>query len=104
MLHRPHGVRRRIHLRQLRHLSLRIGKLSWINKNLPLQIRFIPVTGDNKYGWVKWQESRDVSADLYEITFAAVCVVCSGAKSMLDIGATLAAHRLHSEDADFLLH
>ncbi len=36
-----------------------------------------------------WQESRDVSADLYEITFAAVCVVCSGAKSMLDIGATL---------------
>jgi pseudouridine-5'-phosphate glycosidase len=36
-----------------------------------------------------WQGTRDVSADLYEITFAAVCVVCSGAKSLLDIPATL---------------
>jgi pseudouridylate synthase len=36
-----------------------------------------------------WHESRDVSADLYEITFAAVCLVCSGAKSLLDIPATL---------------
>ena len=36
-----------------------------------------------------WQDSRDVSADLYEIAFAAVCVVCSGAKSLLDIPATL---------------
>jgi pseudouridine-5'-phosphate glycosidase len=36
-----------------------------------------------------WQEWRDVSADLYEIAFAAVCVVCSGAKSLLDVPATL---------------
>jgi pseudouridine-5'-phosphate glycosidase len=36
-----------------------------------------------------WQESRDVSADLYEIAFAAVCVVCSGVKSLLDVGSTL---------------
>jgi pseudouridine-5'-phosphate glycosidase len=36
-----------------------------------------------------WQGTRDVSADLYEIAFAAVCVVCSGAKSLLDIPATL---------------
>jgi len=36
-----------------------------------------------------WQETRDVSADLYEISFAAVCVVCSGAKSLLDVPATL---------------
>jgi pseudouridylate synthase len=36
-----------------------------------------------------WQESRDISADLFEITFAAVCVVCSGAKSLLDVAATL---------------
>jgi type VI secretion system protein ImpA len=40
--------------------DLRIGKIAWINKNLPLQIRFIPLTGEGKYGWVKWQESRDV--------------------------------------------
>src|SRR5262249_25490653 len=36
-----------------------------------------------------WQDTRDVSADLYEISFAAVCVVCSGAKSLLDVPATL---------------
>jgi pseudouridylate synthase len=36
-----------------------------------------------------WAESRDVSADLYELAIAAVCVVCSGAKSILDIPATL---------------
>jgi pseudouridine-5'-phosphate glycosidase len=35
--------------------------------------------------------SRDVSADLHEIAIAAVCVVCSGAKSLLDIAATLEA-------------
>ena len=28
-----------------------------------------------------WQQTRDVSADTYEIAFAAVCVVCSGVKS-----------------------
>jgi pseudouridine-5'-phosphate glycosidase len=36
-----------------------------------------------------WQETRDVSADIHEIAFAAVCVVCSGAKSLLDVPATL---------------
>jgi pseudouridine-5'-phosphate glycosidase len=36
-----------------------------------------------------WAESRDVSADLYEIAIAPVCVVCSGAKSLLDVRATL---------------
>jgi pseudouridylate synthase len=36
-----------------------------------------------------WSESRDVSADLYEIAIAPVCVVCSGAKSLLDVRATL---------------
>jgi len=36
-----------------------------------------------------WQETRDVSADLFEMSFAAVCVVCSGAKSLLDVPATL---------------
>jgi pseudouridine-5'-phosphate glycosidase len=30
-----------------------------------------------------------VSADTYEIAFAAVCVVCSGVKSLLDVSATL---------------
>jgi pseudouridylate synthase len=36
-----------------------------------------------------WQQTRDVSADVYEIAFAAVCVVCSGVKSLLDVPATL---------------
>ena len=36
-----------------------------------------------------WQQSRDVSADVHEIAIAAVCVVCSGAKSLLDVAATL---------------
>jgi pseudouridine-5'-phosphate glycosidase len=36
-----------------------------------------------------WATSRDVSADLYEIAIAPVCVVCSGAKSLLDVRATL---------------
>jgi pseudouridylate synthase len=36
-----------------------------------------------------WAETRDVSADVYEIAQASVCVVCSGAKSILDVPATL---------------
>jgi pseudouridylate synthase len=36
-----------------------------------------------------WERTRDVSADLHEIAAAAVCVVCSGAKSLLDVAATL---------------
>jgi len=36
-----------------------------------------------------WQQTRDVSADVHEISIAAVCVVCSGAKSLLDVAATL---------------
>ena len=36
-----------------------------------------------------WAETRDVSADLEEIARTSVCVVCSGAKSLLDIPATL---------------
>ena len=36
-----------------------------------------------------WAETRDVSADLDEIARTSVCVVCSGAKSLLDIPATL---------------
>ena len=36
-----------------------------------------------------WQESLDVSADLRELTRTPVTVVCSGAKSLLDLPATL---------------
>lgn len=36
-----------------------------------------------------WAESGDVSADLRELAAAPVCVVCSGAKSLLDVAATL---------------
>jgi pseudouridylate synthase len=36
-----------------------------------------------------WSDSGDVSADLAEIARSAVCVVCSGAKSLLDVPATL---------------
>jgi pseudouridylate synthase len=38
-----------------------------------------------------WADTRDVSADLDEIARTAVCVVCSGAKSLLDVPATLEA-------------
>ena len=40
--------------------DLRAARISWLNKNLPLQTRFIPMTEHGKYGWVKWQEARDV--------------------------------------------
>lgn len=40
--------------------ELRAARIAWMNKNLPLQIRFIPLTSEGQYGWVKWQESRDV--------------------------------------------
>lgn len=36
-----------------------------------------------------WASTGDVSADLAEIAHSAVCVVCSGAKSLLDVPATL---------------
>jgi pseudouridine-5'-phosphate glycosidase len=38
-----------------------------------------------------WADTLDISADLDEIARTAVCVVCSGAKSLLDIPATLEA-------------
>jgi pseudouridylate synthase len=36
-----------------------------------------------------WQRTADVSADLQELARTAVCVVCSGAKTLLDVPATL---------------
>jgi pseudouridine-5'-phosphate glycosidase len=36
-----------------------------------------------------WEHSLDVSADLTEVGRTEVCIVCSGAKSLLDIPATL---------------
>ena len=36
-----------------------------------------------------WQRTADVSADLQELARTSVCVVCSGAKSLLDVPATL---------------
>jgi pseudouridylate synthase len=36
-----------------------------------------------------WERTRDVSADIHELAIAAVCVVCSGAKALLDIPATM---------------
>lgn len=36
-----------------------------------------------------WQHSLDISADLDELTRSPCCVVCSGAKSILDLPATL---------------
>jgi len=41
-------------------LELRIGRIAWLNRNLPLLVRFIPVTQEGGYGWHKWKESRDV--------------------------------------------
>ncbi|WP_410497876.1 type VI secretion system protein TssA [Chitinibacter sp. S2-10] len=44
--------------------ELRIGRLVWLENNLPLTLRQIPVTGpygeSKGFGWVRWQESRDV--------------------------------------------
>jgi pseudouridine-5'-phosphate glycosidase len=42
-----------------------------------------------------WEHTRDVSADIHELAIAAVCVVCSGAKSLLDIPATLEEIETH---------
>jgi pseudouridine-5'-phosphate glycosidase len=39
----------------------------------------------------QWQEHLDISADLCAMAAAPVCVVCSGAKSILDLQATLEA-------------
>jgi len=36
-----------------------------------------------------WQQTGDISADLRELSGSPVCVVCSGAKSLLDVAATL---------------
>lgn len=36
-----------------------------------------------------WPERPDISADLLELAHARMCVVCSGAKSVLDVPATL---------------
>ena len=36
-----------------------------------------------------WQRTGDISADLRELATSPVCVVCSGAKSLLDVSATL---------------
>lgn len=36
-----------------------------------------------------WQSTADISADLHEIAATPCCVVCSGAKAILDIPATL---------------
>ena len=35
------------------------------------------------------QQSFDISADLLELAHTPVCVVCAGAKSILDLGLTL---------------
>jgi pseudouridine-5'-phosphate glycosidase len=43
-----------------------------------------------------WERTRDVSADLREIAIAPVLVVCSGAKSILDIPATLEEIETHA--------
>ena len=47
-----------------------------------------------------WAETRDVSADLDEIARTSVCVVCSGAKSLLDVPATLETLEIARRAAD----
>jgi len=41
-------------------LDLRASRLNWMETNLPIQIREIPLTTSKSYGWIKWQESKDV--------------------------------------------
>ena len=45
-------------------LDWRIGRLVWLDDNLPLSLRMLPITAPNEvsegYGWAHWQESRSV--------------------------------------------
>jgi type VI secretion system protein ImpA len=45
-------------------LDDRIGRLEWLDNNLPTVLRLVPMTGpagdSAGYGWIRWQESRDV--------------------------------------------
>ncbi|SMC22825.1 type VI secretion system protein ImpA [Andreprevotia lacus DSM 23236] len=45
-------------------VELRIGRLVWLDNNLPQTLRRIPMTGpvgeSKGHGWSRWQESRDV--------------------------------------------
>ena len=43
-------------------LEERAGKIEWLNKQLPLVIREIPVTdrASGNYSWLKWEESRAI--------------------------------------------
>jgi type VI secretion system protein ImpA len=45
-------------------LDDRIGRLEWLDNNLPTVLRLTPMTGpageSAGYGWIRWQESRDV--------------------------------------------
>ncbi|MBJ7264508.1 MAG: type VI secretion system protein TssA, partial [Burkholderiaceae bacterium] len=45
-------------------LELRIGRLVWLNDNLSLTLRMLPMTAPDDagkgYGWARWQESRAV--------------------------------------------
>lgn len=45
-------------------LELRIGRLTWLDTNLPLSLNKMPMTGPvgetKGYGWGRWKESRDV--------------------------------------------
>ncbi|MCH8824486.1 MAG: pseudouridine-5'-phosphate glycosidase [Planctomycetes bacterium] len=57
---------------------------------LPKSIRIMATGG---IGGVhrNWQQHPDISADLYQLARSRVCVVASGAKSLLDVPATLEA-------------
>ena len=43
-------------------LDERAGKIEWLNANLPLSVRSIPLTRPDTgaYAWLKWEESRNV--------------------------------------------
>ncbi|HEX5127433.1 MAG TPA: type VI secretion system protein TssA [Rhodocyclaceae bacterium] len=45
-------------------LDDRVGRLTWLDNNLSAVLRLVPMTapvGEAKgYGWIRWQESRDV--------------------------------------------
>ncbi|KAF0815355.1 hypothetical protein IGB42_00436 [Andreprevotia sp. IGB-42] len=45
-------------------VELRIGRLVWLDNNLPLVLRQLPMTGpageSRGHGWARWQQSREV--------------------------------------------
>lgn len=75
-------------------LAIAMGKTAGTTVSATLlicELANIPIMATGGIGGVhrNWQQIPDISADLYQLSKSRVCVVASGAKSILDIPATL---------------